>query len=287
MTIREAMFNEEESDDFDESEVGEYDSDGSSTGACPRCGVSPVLADGMGAGTCGHYLALYDSWGGQDDFSQLPTLPHLGMEWQTVCASLFPVVEDAGYDDVFAPHPILSASLGADLPLLNAWAANGLCAMPTWDESTRDLLLTEENGVEAIGYNTGTVFYASDGGAKLKSVVSRLAEGFEALATYLKPARTMAWTPLHFAALEEDASELVRSALARGADPNEKDVDGHTPLMMSAAIGDLGAVRVLLAAGADANAANNEGRTAWDFAREEEYMEILSVLADSGAERRW
>lgn len=287
MTTSETMSHEEEADDLDGDEFREYDSDGNSTGACPRCGVSPVLADDMGGGTCGHYLALYDSWGGQDDFTELPTLPHLGTEWQTVCASLFPVVMSAGYDDVFSPHPILAASFGADLLSLNAWAAAGLCAAPTWDESTRDLLLTEANRVESIGYNTGTVFYASDGGARLKSAVSRLAEGFDALADQLESFGKNGWTPLHITALNEDASELMRVLLASGADPNTRDTDGHTALMMSAAIGDLGAVRVLLAAGANANAANNEERTAWDFARQEEYTEILRVLADNGAERRW
>jgi hypothetical protein len=163
--------------------IGEYDSDGNSTGACPHCGVSPVYTEGLGGGTCGHYLAVYDDWGGQSDWSELPVLPRLDAKWQATCDALFPVNENA---NGFLPHPELEKWFGRAAPLLNAWAIEGLCRVPSWgEEATRELLLSKAHGVKGIGYNTGVVFYELGDGEPLRSVVARLTEHFNALSENL------------------------------------------------------------------------------------------------------
>jgi hypothetical protein len=71
-------------------------------------------------------------------------------------------------------------------------------------------------------------------------------------------------TALHSAAGNGNVA-LLKSLLKRGSpdsrDPDLRDKDGRTPLMDAVAAGQLGSVRVLLAAGANVNARANDGRT--------------------------
>jgi ankyrin repeat protein len=58
----------------------------------------------------------------------------------------------------------------------------------------------------------------------------------------------------------------VRRLLSEGADVNDADELGRTPLMAASQNGHVEIVDMLLAAEANANAANDEGNTALDFA---------------------
>jgi ankyrin repeat protein len=60
---------------------------------------------------------------------------------------------------------------------------------------------------------------------------------------------------------------LETDLLARGARINAHNLDGVTPLMLLAQRGDPKALKAALAAGADANAKDNTGRTALDYLR--------------------
>ena len=98
-------------------------------------------------------------------------------------------------------------------------------------------------------------------------------------------------------------AEIAEALLAAGATVNVASAAGVTPLMRAAGSGRPDVVRVLLGAGADANAKRDDGRSAADFARDkleffeqnregckpgaaekriEEYRDVLRLL---GAER--
>jgi ankyrin repeat protein len=65
----------------------------------------------------------------------------------------------------------------------------------------------------------------------------------------------------------EAQAQIIKLLIANGADPNLHDDNGLTPLMALTTYGNMEAARVLLDAGAQANAKDNEGMTALDHAR--------------------
>jgi uncharacterized protein len=71
--------------------------------------------------------------------------------------------------------------------------------------------------------------------------------------------------PLHYAAANCGPA-VLRAMLARGANPNAKDLGANTPLMFAAVAGKADNVRVLIAAGADVNARDDDAKTAMDHA---------------------
>ena len=95
--------------------------------------------------------------------------------------------------------------------------------------------------------------------------------------------------PLHWAS--EHAPKTVRVLLDRGADVNsrnlrkESEFFGVTPLIMNATQDDdcADVTEQLLAAGADLNATDSRGKTAFDHATERDLTRILQVLRQHGA----
>jgi uncharacterized protein len=77
----------------------------------------------------------------------------------------------------------------------------------------------------------------------------------------------MTGTALH-SAVSRSRSDIVRSLLDAGADPNVRQTAGWTPLHAAAANGDLPSVEPLLEAGADPAATNEEGRSVLQMAEE-------------------
>lgn len=74
------------------------------------------------------------------------------------------------------------------------------------------------------------------------------------------------WAPLHYAA-SGPATALVELLLAHGAEADAASPNGSTPLMMAARYGNERNVDVLLARGADARRRNERNLGAADFAR--------------------
>lgn len=73
--------------------------------------------------------------------------------------------------------------------------------------------------------------------------------------------------PLHWAArFSLFRSDSVDLLLEKGANPNAKDVFGHTPLHTAVNHGCIETVRTLLRHGSHRNAKDNQGLTPWDLA---------------------
>lgn len=76
---------------------------------------------------------------------------------------------------------------------------------------------------------------------------------------------------------EKGTAKEIRAALKKGANPNAKDDNAVTALMV-AAIDNPEAVSLLLEVGADVNAKDDYGRTALDLAQEMDNVEAAKVL---------
>ena len=94
-------------------------------------------------------------------------------------------------------------------------------------------------------------------------------------------------TPLHRAAITNQA-QAARVLIANGAKVNHVDDLGMTPLLYAASIdyGDTAVVESLLAAGADRNVKDKQGRTALELARAYQHTAIANVLAGKAQARK-
>ena len=104
-------------------------------------------------------------------------------------------------------------------------------------------------------------------------------------------------TPLLRAAKAGD-TEAMKVLLAKGADPKITNKGGITPLMAAAGLGSkeedttgrkkteeqaIASIKLCLEAGADVNAADNQGETALHGAAQKGYDHVVQFLADHGA----
>lgn len=76
----------------------------------------------------------------------------------------------------------------------------------------------------------------------------------------------------------------VRELLAAGADPDARDDEGRTPLFSAVLGGSIGLVGLLLEAGADINARDTQGFSALHFAAQEDLPEMARLLIAKGAD---
>ncbi|CAK9019884.1 unnamed protein product [Durusdinium trenchii] len=79
--------------------------------------------------------------------------------------------------------------------------------------------------------------------------------------------------------------EVVRMLLEAGAEKNAATQDGETALMAAARDGHLEVVQVLLEAGAEKNAATQDGETALMAAARDGHLEVVQVLLKAGADK--
>jgi ankyrin repeat protein len=85
---------------------------------------------------------------------------------------------------------------------------------------------------------------------------------------------------------EVEALAVVRRLLAAGASVNPRGNFACTPLIVAAEHGDLPLVEFLLAAGADPDAADEEGATAATLARAQQHAEVAELLESQAPRRR-
>lgn len=90
-------------------------------------------------------------------------------------------------------------------------------------------------------------------------------------------------TPLHWAVYNSDV-ELTNMLLSREADPNIINRFGSFPLAEAVKLGHVELVRALLEAGADPNLANPDGQTALMLSTTTGIFEIADLLVDHGAD---
>lgn len=87
----------------------------------------------------------------------------------------------------------------------------------------------------------------------------------------------LGWAPLHYAASRGQV-KMVQFLLDHGAFPNAPAADGSSPLLLAVTSRKADAVKVLLAAGADPKAVNQQRKSALDVAKEMKLSSIVSLL---------
>ena len=81
----------------------------------------------------------------------------------------------------------------------------------------------------------------------------------------------------------QSCEAVVKVLVSAGADINQGDSDGYTPLMAASSIGNLKMVILLIKNGAHLNATTISRRTALDYARKNGHLNIVTALLDLGA----
>jgi hypothetical protein len=91
-------------------------------------------------------------------------------------------------------------------------------------------------------------------------------------------------TSMLFTAAHAGRTDIVKTMLGTGSDPNAPVATGWTPLLIAAAEGHEGVVAALLEAGAAPNAKNQLGRTALMLASSKGFTAIVKSLLARGAD---
>jgi hypothetical protein len=118
---------------------------------------------------------------------------------------------------------------------------------------------------------------------ELKAVTALLAKGAD------PNVRNSVETPVLVLAIRRDSAPMVEALLKNGADPNIRDVDTDSPPLMEA-LGRADIVKMLLAAGADVNAASRKegdllmGMTPLMIAALNGSEDVVQLLLDKGAD---
>lgn len=79
-------------------------------------------------------------------------------------------------------------------------------------------------------------------------------------------------------------SDLPMRLLSLGADPNSRDIQGRTPLLVAASTEGPAVIRALIEAGADPRALSNDGTSALHAAAVSGVPEAIPILADAGVD---
>ncbi|KZW03526.1 ankyrin, partial [Exidia glandulosa HHB12029] len=91
-------------------------------------------------------------------------------------------------------------------------------------------------------------------------------------------------TALHWAALSNEAVDIVKYLLETGAEVDKPDPNGWTALHIAASAGNDATVMALLEGGADPKRGNDKGLTALHYAASKSRIEIGKILISRGAD---
>jgi len=92
---------------------------------------------------------------------------------------------------------------------------------------------------------------------------------------------------IHDAAERGDLDQLRRLIVEDPAGVDARTVRGSTPLHFACVGGNLPTVEYLVSSGADVNATNDSHHTPLHYAAARDHAEIVALLLDRGAGRRW
>ncbi len=92
------------------------------------------------------------------------------------------------------------------------------------------------------------------------------------------PNPELGYTALHYAAISNHP-EVAEALIKAGADVNAKTSLGNTPLMLAVGQLDLATAKTLIAHGAKKEIANNDGKTASNFAQKRSMNDKARALA--------
>ena len=148
-------------------------------------------------------------------------------------------------------------------------------------ETVRSLIATGVNVNTAQGDGLTALHWAARNG-DVETVAVLVAAGADpAVVT-----RIGSHTPLHVAS-KAGRGGVIKALLAAGSDPNAMTTTGVTPLHLSAASGDIEAVRALLPYQADINVREaGWGQTPLMFASARNRVDVIEALLEAGADTR-
>ena len=86
------------------------------------------------------------------------------------------------------------------------------------------------------------------------------------------------WMPLHYAILYGQEVTVEKLINAKGADVDKAANNGTTPLHLAAGLGKTEAITMLVKAGANLHATDDEGNTPLDNARKAEQLDAVQLL---------
>ncbi len=86
-------------------------------------------------------------------------------------------------------------------------------------------------------------------------------------------------------AIDDGMTGNIRVLLARGVDPNRRNEEGKTPLMLAIEQGEDEPVKALIAAGAKVNVRDKHGKTPLQLAEEDDNGTVADILRAAGARR--
>ena len=86
-------------------------------------------------------------------------------------------------------------------------------------------------------------------------------------------------------AIDDGMAGNMRVLLAHGVDPNGRNEEGKTPLMLAVEQGEDDPIRVLIAAGAKLNLRDKHGKTALRLAEEDDNGTVADILRAAGGRR--
>ena len=134
-----------------------------------------------------------------------------------------------------------------------------------------DRLLQNENCQINIQNNFGgiAIFYATQRGHS--EIVDKLIVNGSDIWHIKRDGQTL----LHYASRSKN-KELLKRILSLGLDVNQQDICGWTPLMIAVKFSKKEDVEILLEYDADPRIKNNEGKTAWDYAKNEQIKNLLN-----------